>query len=470
MLRVFMRIGCPTASCESGQKGLLRRAQKAAPATGCPIDFQQAAQFEFPPQRGAQQGKEAGETVRPLTEPCAEAQQHIGQERGPDLPLHGVGAVAEEVRQLEGLFDLLEEHLDFPAAAVKVGDGLRAPLQVVREKGHLPELAVHFDQRHHAAQLDGIVFAGRAGQADQVVAEDVPVAATLDTAHDPAAQVVLGAGDPKDAAHRQIGQMGEIQIRLVEDDNLAGPHARAEFAGTDAVVFTGGAHDGEAGQEGLQIQAEMTFGGGFAAAMFGPVETAGDQLDGGGVHEVNGALETEGKLGPAAAAETGVELLEMFEHPPEEVLGHLGWALTVGGGEAVFAGRAGPAQGRERTRVQPQGVADVVEAQGVGELGEDQAHHMAPRRETAGFFCDARIPGQLGDEVRRNQIAELAQEGEAAARWLAERLFFHPRPCGRVQTRRPTLFLPHQTIKAGRQLCKIFAMISWIGFISIRKQ
>ena len=88
----------------------------------------------------------------------------------------------------------------------------------------------------------------------------------------------------------------------------------------------------------------------------------------------------------------------------------------------------------------------------MGELGVEQAHDMTPRREAAGFFCDARVPGQLGDQVRGNQIAELAQEGEAAARWLADRLFFHPRPCGRVQTRKPTLFSPHQTIKPGGQL------------------
>lgn len=95
-----MRVGCPMASSESGEKRLLRRAQEAPAATGCPIDFQQAAQFEFLPQRGAQQRKEAGEAVRPLNEPRAEAQQDIGQERGPDLPRHGVGAVTQKVGQL----------------------------------------------------------------------------------------------------------------------------------------------------------------------------------------------------------------------------------------------------------------------------------------------------------------------------------------------------------------------------------
>jgi hypothetical protein len=44
-----MRIGYPTASTESGQIGLLRRAQKPSAASGYPIDFQQTVQFDFLP-------------------------------------------------------------------------------------------------------------------------------------------------------------------------------------------------------------------------------------------------------------------------------------------------------------------------------------------------------------------------------------------------------------------------------------
>lgn len=142
----------PTVSSESRQKGLLGRAQKPA-AAGCPIDFEQAAQFEFLPQRRAQQGEEPDEAVAPLAQPRAEAQQDVRQERRPHLPAHRIGRVAQKVRQLEGLFELLEEDLNFPAATVKISDGLRAPFQVVREKGHLPQLAIHLDPRHHAAQL-----------------------------------------------------------------------------------------------------------------------------------------------------------------------------------------------------------------------------------------------------------------------------------------------------------------------------
>ena len=92
-----MRVDCPTTSSESGQIGLLRRAEKASAASGCPIDFQQTAQFEFLPKRRAQQRKEPGETVAPLAQPGAEAQQDIQQQRRPHLPAHRVDRVAQKV-------------------------------------------------------------------------------------------------------------------------------------------------------------------------------------------------------------------------------------------------------------------------------------------------------------------------------------------------------------------------------------
>ena len=167
---------------------------------------------------------------------------------------------------------------------------------MVGQENHFPKLAVHFDPRHHAAQLDGIVLAGRAGEADPVVAQNVPVATALEFARDPAAQVVLGAGDPADPPPRQVSQVGEVQIRLVAEDNFTSPHAGAEFAGADVVVFTGGADDGKTGRAGWQVQPKMALGRGLAAAVFGPVQTAGDQLDGGGIHQMDDALEAEGKL------------------------------------------------------------------------------------------------------------------------------------------------------------------------------
>src|ERR1700744_745088 len=90
----FWRGGCPMGSAEAGQIGLLRRPQEAAAATGCPIDFQEAAQFAVLPEGRTDQGEEAGEAVRPLSQVSAEAQEDIGQQGGPDLPFDGALAVA----------------------------------------------------------------------------------------------------------------------------------------------------------------------------------------------------------------------------------------------------------------------------------------------------------------------------------------------------------------------------------------
>ena len=93
--------GCPTGSAEAGQPGLLRGSQKSPATTGCPIDFEQAAQFAVLPEGRTDQGEEAGETMRPPTQVSAEAQQDIRQQSDPDLPLDGAFAVPQKVGQLE---------------------------------------------------------------------------------------------------------------------------------------------------------------------------------------------------------------------------------------------------------------------------------------------------------------------------------------------------------------------------------
>jgi hypothetical protein len=80
-----------------------------------------------------------------------QSQQQVAQKRGPNLPAHRIGAVAEKVGEFEGLLDLLENHLDRPAAAVKVDHGLRAPFHVFGEEFHFAVLPVDLHQGPHAA-------------------------------------------------------------------------------------------------------------------------------------------------------------------------------------------------------------------------------------------------------------------------------------------------------------------------------
>ena len=444
--------GCPTGSAEARQIGLLRRAQKAAAPTGCPIDFQQAAEFPVLPEGRADQGEEPGEAVAPLTQVRTEAQEHIGQQRRPHLPFDGVGVVAEEVGQLQGLFEFFEEDLDAPAAAVEVSDGLGAPRQVVGQENHFPQLAVHLDKGGDAAQFDWINrLHRRIGQDDQVVPQNVTISAFLKLANDSALQVVLGPGDPKDAALGQVGEVGEVEVSLVEDNDFTRLNIGTKLAGPPVVVLAGGGHDGATGQKSLEVEADMALGSGLAPTMLGPVQRAGHQLDGGGVNDMNKALEAKGEPGAMVAAEGGLQGLQMFQHRPEELFGHFRISPAVGVRKRVFGRRRGPAQCRQRPRVQTQGVANVIESEAVGQLRVEQADDVTPRTEGAGLIIHAGLACQSRHQMRRNEVAKLAQQREFAGGWLVSSLIIHALPCGKAQTRKPTFFYTSTLNPVGQQ-------------------
>ena len=125
-----------------------------------------------------------------------------------------------------------------------------------------------------------------------------------------------------------------------------------------------------------------------------------------------GAEAVEEAFGALGSGESGRKGLEMPEHGPKELLGHFGVAVFSGMGKSVAARGRGTADGRERAAVEPEGVADIVEPDGVAELGIEHGDDMAPGREGAAEFIDAGVPGQLGNEVVGNEIAKLAKAAE----------------------------------------------------------
>ena len=86
-----------------------------------------------------------------------------------------------------------------------------------------------------------------------------------------------------------------MNIGLVEEDNFAFAQAGAERGGAHVVVFAGGLHDRETRQEAAQIESQVTLGGGFAPTVARPVDAVGDELDRGGVDDVDRAAETPRK-------------------------------------------------------------------------------------------------------------------------------------------------------------------------------
>lgn len=92
---------------------------------------------EHIPEHRSHQCEQPAELVLPLVEPGNIAQQKTGKQGSPNLPSHGVFAIAEEVRQLKRLLDFLEEDLHAPAALVELADGMGGPLQIVADESHL---------------------------------------------------------------------------------------------------------------------------------------------------------------------------------------------------------------------------------------------------------------------------------------------------------------------------------------------
>src|SRR5260221_8635061 len=118
------------------------------------------------------QGDEFGEADRRYFEPVVasgDAQQQIGDHGGGELQSDGVGAVAEELSDLEVLLDPSEQQLDLPACLVEAGDGDGGALEVVGDEGDLfASLAFEPDAAHRDSKL-GVTLAD---QPDLGVVED----------------------------------------------------------------------------------------------------------------------------------------------------------------------------------------------------------------------------------------------------------------------------------------------------------
>lgn len=371
------------------------------------------------PYHSAKHGEEPCEAVRPASLLGLVPQQYIQQQRRPELPANGVFVVPEEVADAEGLFDLLEEDLDAPAAFVERADGAGGPLGVVGDEGHQDALAVEFDEHFHPPQLDGILTAGFGGaQDDKVVALDVALGFFEEFPLHGVGHVVLGAGDPVDAALMEGVEVQEVDVGFVEEDDLAVLEVGAELLGACIVVVAGFLDDGAGGKESLQVEAQVHFGRGFAAAVLGPVHGVGNQGDGAGIDGGDGLVKTAGQALIPDAEASGRGGLEMFEGFPEEFLHHIAVAGFVRVGEGVLGGRRGTPDGGELGGVVRESVADIIEPHGVGELGVNETHDMAPRAEGPSLLVDTVLAGELGDEMFGYELANSSQYDGIAPGWL----------------------------------------------------
>ena len=72
----------------------------------------------------------------PTAEVSEVAQDDVSEERYPDLPLHGLLIVANEVAELYTLLEFLEEDLYRPTTLVEIADAAGSQVHVVGDEDH----------------------------------------------------------------------------------------------------------------------------------------------------------------------------------------------------------------------------------------------------------------------------------------------------------------------------------------------
>jgi len=422
------------------QIGGLGRGAHTVSMSCCPIEVSEFKEAEAIPCYTSNDGEEPGKTVRPLALEGDKSKQHIKQHGRPKLPAYRMLGVTKEVTHFEGLLDLLEEGLDTPTASIQITDARSGPIEVVGQENHGDPFAVDLDPCLDSAQALRILPARLVSdQSDLVIADDVPFGAFEASPADTAAEVILGPGDPEDTASGQIEEVGKVNVGLVEDGDLSGLKPGAELHGAGVVMVGSFFDDGKARKERLQVQAKMHLGSSLTATVLGPVHAVGHQRNRRGIDRMDRPLEPAGQpTVTTGRAEPRTESLKMSEDRPEQFLHHVAVAVLVRVRERVTRWCNRPPDRSKFGSVVAKAVAHVVQSDRMGQLGEQKAHHVAPRSVGARLFVHAMLARKFFRQVRRDEFTKLMQ---CAAVVFGRRYCFHTSDSLVGIRRRPPFFI-----------------------------
>ena len=128
------------------------------------------------------------------------------------------------------------------------------------------------------------------------------------------------------------------------------------------------------------------------------------------------------------------------EHRPKELLDEIGGSMLVGVRQCIER-RDGYAEAGENRRFETKPVANVIEANGVGKLGEEHGCQVTADTEGPRFGINPSLPGVPVDETARNQVEQLLNNDNIGSGWC---FFDHtPLPSGRDFRRTPAHFCFH---------------------------
>ena len=121
----------------------------------------------------------------------------------------------------------------------------------------------------------------------------------------------------------------------------------------------------------------------FPPAMFRPVQTVGDQLKRCRIDHVDHALEASRQrtVLPALNPEVRTDLIQMSKNFPEQFFCHACVAIPVCMGQTITARRNAITNLAHQTAMIPKRIANVVQAERMRQLSEDQCKNVTCRTE-----------------------------------------------------------------------------------------
>lgn len=407
-----------------------------------PIQAQCLDEVAADPERAADNCREPGEAQPPLGQIAEIAQDEMGEKTDPDLPPHGVLAVADEVVDLMGLLQFPEKRLDAPAVMVDLRNHPGGPPGGVRQEHHLLHLSPDFDDGRDAAERPLAFRGGRLlGGHDGLVPKNLRLpfgsrgcrgAQLLDDGH---LHVPLLARHEPDAAFVEAVHEREVRVGAVRDRDVASLQVRGQLRGPCGIVVRGVLDDGEGRKPVPEVECQVQLRGGLRASVPSPVEAVHRELDGGRVDGEHRRLDAEAVAPVGTPAELRRDAREVVERLPVQVLRHVGRPVRIGVRECV-PHRRSHAHRAPKGVVRPCDVAVRVERLGLRHLAAGHCRDVALRRE--GAAQDPVGLRGLGDELVRYDIDYLTDNGVYCLRCFRVG-FFHTRVGYPKPSRKATL-------------------------------
>jgi hypothetical protein len=335
----------------------------------------------------------------------------IDADSDPNLRLDGIDGVAEKMFDRQVLFDPLEKGLDSPPVAVNLGDGQCWQIEAIgQEHKELVGFWVSVRDATQTVRIGKLRF-GR-GKQDALIAAQPGRFVDLAPGDSGVTHIVLGADDEGDLSLMQCLQSGEIEIAAIDDhDGTRRPPNHVENL---YVVHLAGGDMDENGNGATQIDNRVGLDGRLGRAEVCPRKQTQTQVDGGGVHCIEGFLDSQSNVVALMNFDCGrnQSMPECFEQSPI--------ASLVGVGQSGAGYLAANSNVVELGALRIETSHQISQTLPTGQLGICDTEKVSPGRKVlnamiGGISIDEMLEMTEGDEVQQLREHRAATIHDAAS-------------------------------------------------------